>query len=93
MVGGYSVKITGPNRAYPAQRTPHPQTEKTENTPRGEKTERVVVSELARDLAEARGPQEVDESRVERLRLALEDGSFERDAEQIAERMIQEESD
>lgn len=56
--------------------------------PRGE---RVEVSKLSKLLGEARGPEEVDTARVERLRDAIAAGTFKVDAEAIAEAMIHEE--
>jgi len=49
------------------------------------------VSTGARALADSRRPEEPDEGRVERLRAAIHDGTFEVDADQIAERMLLEE--
>jgi flagellar biosynthesis anti-sigma factor FlgM len=56
--------------------------------PRGE---RVEVSKLSKLLGEARGPEEVDTARIERLRDAIAAGTFKADAEAIADAMINEE--
>jgi len=53
--------------------------------------ERVQVSKGARALHHARRPEEPDAERIERLRAAIADGSFEVDADVVAERMIAEE--
>lgn len=55
------------------------------------KAEVVELSSLARMLTDARAPEAVDTARVEALRAKLADGSFEIDAQRIAERMLQEE--
>jgi len=52
---------------------------------------RVQVSKGARALHEARRPEEPDMERIERLRAAIADGSFEVDADAVAERMLAEE--
>jgi len=52
---------------------------------------RVQVSRGARALHEARRPEEPDAQRIERLQKAIADGSFEVDADAVAERMLAEE--
>lgn len=51
----------------------------------------VAVSNVARALVEARSPESPDSDRIERLREQIENGTFEIDAEAIAEAMLQEE--
>ncbi|MCB9623956.1 MAG: flagellar biosynthesis anti-sigma factor FlgM [Sandaracinus sp.] len=59
--------------------------------PAAKKAEVVELSSLARMLTDARAPESIDAARVEALRAKLEDGTFEIDAQRIAERMLQEE--
>jgi len=54
-------------------------------------SERVAFSTGARRLMEAKAPEVPDESRIMRLRAAIEDGSFVIDADTIAARMLEEE--
>ena len=56
--------------------------------PRGE---RVQVSNLSKLLGQARGPEEVDTARVERLRDSIRAGAFKVDADVVAEQMVNEE--
>ncbi|MEM6960603.1 MAG: flagellar biosynthesis anti-sigma factor FlgM [Myxococcota bacterium] len=51
----------------------------------------VELSGAAKHLADARAEQKPDLERIERLRAAIEDGSFEIDPARIAERMLEEE--
>ena len=53
--------------------------------------EKVRISSQAKQLADVRAPEKPDMERVERLKRAIEDGSFEIDAEKIADRMLEEE--
>ncbi len=55
------------------------------------KAERVDVSSTAQTLSSARAAETPDASRVERLRGAIADGSFEIDVDRIAEQMLLEE--
>lgn len=50
------------------------------------------VSVVATELADSKGPEVIDLERVERLKAAIENGSFTVDADTIAERMLAEES-
>jgi flagellar biosynthesis anti-sigma factor FlgM len=53
--------------------------------------ERVEVSNTSKLLAEARGPNEPDMARVQRLKDAITNGEFTIDAERIASAMLHEE--
>ena len=53
--------------------------------------DRVGVSSVAREIADARGPEVPDEARIARLRQSIEDGTFEIDSMRIAEQMLAEE--
>jgi flagellar biosynthesis anti-sigma factor FlgM len=55
------------------------------------KAELVELSSLARMLTDARAPEAIDAARVEALRTRIADGSFEIDAQKIADRMLAEE--
>lgn len=57
----------------------------------GAKAELVELSSLARMLTDARAPEAIDAGRVEALRARIAYGSFEIDAQQIADRMLGEE--
>ncbi len=50
------------------------------------------LSSSASSLSEAKGPEVIDEARVERLRRAIAQGTFPINADVIAERMLAEES-
>lgn len=50
------------------------------------------VSIVATQLADSKGPEVIDLERVERLKSAIENGTFNIDADTIAERMLAEES-
>ena len=52
---------------------------------------KVAVSSEAKQLAEARAPQVADSGKVQRLSLAIANGEFAVDAEQVADRMLAEE--
>ena len=52
----------------------------------------VNVSSTARNLVTLHAPEEADLSKVERLREAVEQGTFQVDAEKIADAMVREES-
>lgn len=84
------MKITGNIRtAYvPSPKASARPEKSASQAPKGE---RVEVSSAARELAAARAPETPDMARVERLRAAIADGSFEVDADAIAEQMLQEE--
>jgi flagellar biosynthesis anti-sigma factor FlgM len=86
------MKIQGPGKPRPVAPSElgtvkEAQQKRTEAS-RGE---RVQVSQLGQMLASARGPDKPDTARVERLKGAIESGSFKVDADRIAEAMIQEE--
>ncbi len=71
--------------------------QKGSSTKKGSKTgsaasaDAVSVSDEARTLSKARGPETPDPARIERLRDAIRRGEFKVDAERIAERMLLEE--
>ncbi|MET0339387.1 MAG: flagellar biosynthesis anti-sigma factor FlgM [Polyangiales bacterium] len=52
---------------------------------------KVAVSSEAKSLAEARAPEIADTGKVQRLSLAIANGEFAVDAEQVADRMLAEE--
>ncbi len=52
---------------------------------------KVSVSTRARRLAEARGPEQPDEARIQRLRDAIEKGTLDVDPARIADAMLREE--
>ena len=84
------MKITGNIRtAYAPSTKANARTQK--GASHAPKAERVEVSSAARQLAAARAPETPDVARVERLRAAIADGSFEVDADAIAEQMLKEE--
>lgn len=56
-----------------------------------EEAAKVRVSTGARALADSRRPEEPDAARIDRLKNAIEDGTFQVDAGQVADRMIAEE--
>ena len=62
--------------------------ERREGTPRNDG---VQVSDVARALTAARSPETPDSDRIERLRAEIENGTFQIDAEAIAEAMLKEE--
>ncbi len=84
------MKITGSIRtAYVQSPKARARADKSGSQP--PKGERVEVSRAARELAAARAPETPDTARVERLRAAIADGSFEVDPDAIAEQMLKEE--
>ena len=87
------MKVEGPGKArlLPAQ-----EGARVANASRSEQKaltgERVEVSDMAKRLADARGPSELDTARIERLKDAITAGTFTIDLERIANAMLQEES-
>lgn len=75
-------RTEGARTAVPAGTAPAPR----------EAAERVTLTEAARSLLQLRGAgadaAPVDPARVEALRAAIADGTYEIDAERIAERLI-----
>lgn len=53
--------------------------------------ERIQVSSLSKLLSRVREPEGIDTAKVERLKSALESGSFKVDHERVAEAMLREE--
>ena len=85
------MKITGPIQTpYVRSVTASKSAEAPAQAPQS-RGDRVGVSSLARELADARGPEVPDEARIDRLKRAIEDGTFEIDSMKIAEQMLLEE--
>lgn len=85
------MKITGPIQTPYVRSVRSSQgTEAPARAPQA-RGDRVGVSSVAREIADARGPEVPDQDRIERLRQAIEDGSFEIDSMKIAEQMLVEE--
>ncbi len=83
------MKITGSIRtAYVQKPTTTPGKADKPTGGRASTTEKVHVSDVARELASARGPETPDAERVERLKTSIADRSFEVDANAIAEQML-----
>jgi negative regulator of flagellin synthesis FlgM len=84
------MKVQGPPRPLAlrdTERVKPPKEARSETSVR----EHVQVSSSSKLLAQAREPLLPDSARVERLKQAIADGSFEVDAEKIAEGMMKEE--
>jgi flagellar biosynthesis anti-sigma factor FlgM len=87
------MKVQGPGRPrfaplQDAARVKGAQGQRTE-APQGE---RVAVSSQSKLLAEVRGPEVPDASRVQSLKDAISNGTFQVDAQRVAEAMIREEA-
>jgi len=90
------MRIQGPktqgttkvSREASDQKTSDSETSKGTERTRGEK---VRISKHAQQLTDVRAAEKPDMERVERLRNAIDDGTFEVDPEKIAERMLEEE--
>ncbi len=85
------MKITGPIQTPYIRNV---QSSKSAETPAAAPRptgDRVGVSSVARDIADARGPEVPDQARIEKLRQAIDDGTFEIDSMRIAEQMLLEE--
>lgn len=55
------------------------------------RAERVELSDEAKALLSANGPEVPDQARIERLKAAIRDGSFAIDFERVADAMLSEE--
>jgi len=77
-------------RRRAANRTDSEEGDGTQQT-RRIRSEDVAVSSTAQALGRVRAPESPDLDRIERLKRAIEDGSFRVDAEKIAETMLREE--
>ena len=64
---------------------------KSKSPSRSAAAEQVSVSAEARSLAEARAPEVPDQARIDRLKEAIRNGSFEIDVDRIATQMLEEE--
>ncbi|MEM9070793.1 MAG: flagellar biosynthesis anti-sigma factor FlgM [Myxococcota bacterium] len=85
------MKITGSIRSTYVKPTETTARQSKPETGRSSHGEKVEVSSVAQELASARGPETPDTDRIERLRAEIENGTFEVDAEAIAEKMLEEE--
>jgi len=86
------MKVQGPPkpRMQPLAQAPIKSGAKDEAT-KALSGERVEVSNTSKLLAEARGPNEPDMARVQRLKDAIANGEFTIDADRIATAMLHEE--
>ncbi|MDH5671847.1 MAG: flagellar biosynthesis anti-sigma factor FlgM [Myxococcales bacterium] len=86
------MKIQGPHRPSPIQKPEHTKPTATGHAaPGGAPSVQVNVSSQARQLAEARAPEQPDEARVARLTDAIRNGTFTVDVDRIADAMLSEE--
>lgn len=85
------MKITGPIQTPYVRSVRSSQTAEAPAQASRSRGDRVGVSSVAREIADARGPEVPDEARIEKLRQAIEDGTFEIDSMKIAEQMLIEE--
>ena len=89
------MKISGMQRPYidatTSARRAAPQGGPATATKVAVSEEKVLVSQEAKQLAEARSPAIPDNAKVQSLSLAVERGEFAVDADQVAERMLSEE--
>lgn len=83
------MKINGINRPQVDAATTTKPVAKRGTT---EHTTRVAVSNEAKQLAEARSPEVTDAEKIARLAQAIARGEFKVEAQQLAERMLREES-
>ena len=85
------MKITGPIQTPYVRSIQSSQSAEAPARASRPTADRVGVSSVAREIADARGPEVPDEARIERLRQSIEDGTFEIDSMKIAEQMLLEE--
>ncbi len=86
--GPKTPETTKVSREASDQKTSESETSKGTDRTRGEK---VRISKHAQQLTDMRAAEKPDMERVERLKKAIKDGEFEIDANNIAERMLEEE--
>lgn len=85
------VHGTGPTRPVTSTEAARTKGARPAGTPTPPRGERVQVSQQARALSAARGPEVPDTDKISRLKEAIRSGSFVVDADRIAEAMISEE--
>jgi flagellar biosynthesis anti-sigma factor FlgM len=87
------MKIDGPGRPRfaPTEDAGRVKDAKANKPAAPQMGERVQVSSLGKMLAEARGPDAPDQTRIDRLKEEIDKGTFKVDADRIAEAMIHEE--
>ena len=82
-----TMRIEGPGAVNPARSASF----NSLRPSRSQGPDRTQLSGLASAIAESKGPEVIDQSRVDRLRQAIADGSFQMDPAAIAKRMLSEE--
>ncbi|MDD9946749.1 MAG: flagellar biosynthesis anti-sigma factor FlgM [Myxococcales bacterium] len=85
------MKVNGPSKPGHVHLREVGKPARVQGTSRRTAGEHVQVSSRARVLASSRDPEVPDQSRIERLKAAIAEGTFEIDVDRIADAMIREE--